>query len=152
VPGQSHHPSRPKPAREEPERPQAPTARRPGPPNPGGPRTPRGVHPVTWALALDLELARDRLPYSTAEARLLDGLCRWVKLECRVGSGPDGAALSPAGPRWASCLLAVQASARLCGDATRTILAPWLADADRAGPAGVAPGPGPGGVDFRPIG
>lgn len=109
-----------------------------------GRRAPRGVHPTVWALSEGLLAARSRLPYATAEARLLDGLQRWVALEAKIPA--SGVSLSPAGPRWAQVLAAVVAVARLCSDETRAMLAPWAAD---AGPAGAVAGVSPhAGVTF----
>lgn len=106
-------------------------------PNPAGPRVPRGVHPEVWRLALALLAARERLPYAAAEARLLDGLQRWVRLECTSPAG--GVALAPVGPRWAAVLAAVSAVARLCSPESAGLLAPWAGSAPTAPVAGVSP-------------
>ncbi len=111
-------------------------------------RAPRGVHPEPWRLAEALLDARSRLPYATAEARLLDGLQRWVALECRVPVG--GVSLSPAGPRWAHVLAAVAAVVRLCSADTQALLAPWATSGPAAPVAGVSPHAGVGFVPFTP--
>lgn len=102
-----------------------------------GRRAPRGVHPEPWRLAETLLAARSRLPYATAEARLLDGLQRWVALESKAPA--DGHALAPVGPRWALVLAAVTATARLCSAETQTMLAPWTGGGATAPTAGVSP-------------
>lgn len=111
----------------------------------GGRRAPRGVHPEPWRLSETLLAARSRLPYATAEARLLDGLQRWLALECRVPVG--GVSLAPSGPRWAHVLAAVTAVARLCSDDTQRLLAPWVTPGPAAPVAGVSPHAG---VAFEP--
>lgn len=109
----------------------------PSAPNPAGRRVPRGVHPAVWALYDALEGARRRLPYATAEARLVDGLARWVRLECTAPAG--GTPLAPVGARWAAVLTAVSAVARLVSPSTAALLAPWAAGAGPVGAAGVSP-------------
>lgn len=108
----------------------------PAPPNPAGPRCPRGVHPEVHRLSTALLGARERLPYATAEARLLDGLQRWVRLEST--SPAAGVSLAPVGPRWAAVLAAVRAVARLCSAESAGLLAPWVVQDHGAG-AGVSP-------------
>lgn len=88
-------------------------------------RVPRGVHPETWRLAEALLLAVQRLPYATAEARLLDGVQRFVRLEARAPV--DGVSLTPTGPRWAAVLRVVAAVAPLVSEDSRRLLAPWVA-------------------------
>jgi hypothetical protein len=90
---------------------------------------PRGVHPETWRLAQTLLVARRRLPYASAEARLVDGLQRFVALDAKVPV--DGVSLTPGGPRWGAVVTALQAIAALVSTDTRAMLAPWL-------PGGVA--------------
>lgn len=120
--------------------------RRPGPEPPatvglrGMRKAPRGVHPEVWRLSETLLAARGRLPYASAEARLLDGVQRFVALECRAPV--DGVSLTPTGPRWGAVLQLVRAAAALASDDSRGMLAPWV---------GVAPGvPGQGAVGVSP--
>ncbi len=81
-------------------------------------------HPEVWRLSEALLAARQRLPYASPEARLLDGLQRWVQLE---GGAPDPAArLQPTTPRWDGVLALVLATARLVSEPSRRMLAPWL--------------------------
>lgn len=130
------------PSSSSPDRPPS-SAAAPKPVRPAGPRVPRGVHPKVHELATALLVARERLPYATAEARLLDGLQRWVKWE--ASSPAQGVALAPVGPRWADLLVAVAAVARLCSDETRGLLAPWSTAAATATPGvGVSPSAGAG--------
>lgn len=116
-------------------------------PNPAGPRIPRGVHPAPWRLALALRAAVAVLPYASAEARLLDGLARYVRLECTAPA--SGRPLTPARPadRWADVLAAVAAVGGLVGPAARRVLAEWLAP---GGQVGTAPGAGAGFVPGVP--
>jgi hypothetical protein len=109
-----------------------------------GLRTPRGVHPETWRLYAACVTARDRVPYSSAEARLLDGLVWYVK-----HAGRTAPRLTPAGPAWADALALVAAVCRVCSVDTQALLAPWARQAPSA--PGVAP-PVTAGVDFRPFG
>jgi hypothetical protein len=118
----------------------------------GAARAPRGTHPEVWRLVCAVASAREALPYSTAEARLLDGLRWWLSSAAR-GAAPGGAGgrLTPTGPAWAQALVLVSAVAAVAGPATRTLLAPWTVAVASAG----APAPSPtsaGGVDFRPFG
>jgi hypothetical protein len=111
--------------------------------NPAGPRVPRRVHPTAWALASDLALARSLRPYATAEARLVDGLARWVRLECTAPAG--GAPLTPADAvRWGGVLAAVTATARLCGPAVQKTLARWTTPGAGTTAPGAAAGFVPG--------
>lgn len=110
---------------------------RPGPPGRrptvGGSRpVPRGVDPEVWRLSQTLLAARQRLPYATAEARLLDGVQRWVQLDARVPV--DGVSLTPTGPRWAAVLALLAAVAPLVSDESRRMLAPWLGPATPGAP------------------
>lgn len=110
-------------------------------------RAPAGVHPETWRLRCALITARDRVPFATAEARLLDGLCWFVKAAAKGATcdpAADGRRLAPGGPGWAGAVAAVGAVARVCSAETQVLLAPWC------GPAGAASGAA--GVDFRPFG
>jgi len=114
-------------------------------------RPPRGVDATAWRLRCALRDAVARLPYATAEARLLDGLERWVKLALTPGQTAPGApALVSTGPAWAAVLYAVAASAALVSEDSRALLAPWLAlvpappRAPGAGAAGAA-------ADFHPL-
>jgi hypothetical protein len=88
-------------------------------------------------LAEALLVARERLPYADAEARLLDGLQRWVALEAKAaGEGR----LRAVGARWAAVVGAVSAVARLCSPEAQTLLAPWaVAGAGAPGAPGVSP-------------
>lgn len=122
------------------------------PPNPAGPRVPRGVNPAVFRLYLALAQARGRLAYATAEARLLDGLARYVRLEC--GASSTGVPLTDVGPRWAELLGAVAATARLCSAESQALLAPWTVLVGGVG-GGAAPAPGVSphaGIDFRAYG
>jgi hypothetical protein len=99
-------------------------------------RVPKGWAPEVWRLRCALLAARERLPYASANARLLDGVERWVKLQ--------GRGKAPAGPWWATCCALAKAAAWATDDpATQAILAPW------AGLVDVAPVAGSG---FRPLG
>lgn len=99
---------------------------------------PAKADPQVWRLVEALSVAMKRLPYATAEARLLDGVGRWLSLEAR-GLGAGGPVrLQPHGPRWAAVLALVTASARLCSDEAQALLAPWT--------TGVAGAPGAPGV------
>lgn len=84
------------------------------PPTRAGPRVPRGVHPETWRLRCALLRAREARPYASADARLLDGVERYVRFECTSPAG--GSALAPVGPRWAAVLALVEAAVRLLRD------------------------------------
>lgn len=111
---------------------------------------PRGVDTGAWALRCALREAVSRLPYAAAEARLLDGLERWVRAALR-GPGqaaPGATALVSAGPAWAAVLHAVAAVAALASDDTRGLLAPWLALVP-APPR--SPGVAPPTAGFRPL-
>lgn len=118
---------------------------RPGPgerPTAGAPRrTPRGVHPETWRLSEALLAARSRLPYASAEARLLDGVQRFVQLDARAPV--DGVSLTPTGPRWAAVLRLLAAVAPLVSDGSRAILAPWVGPTGPAAPGQAAVGVSP---------
>ncbi len=110
-------------------------------------RAPPGVHPETWRLRCALITARDRVPFATAEARLLDGLCWFVKAAAKGATcdpAADGRRLAPGGPGWAGAVAAVGAVARVCSAETQVLLAPWC--------GGAAAGAATGGVDFRPFG
>ncbi len=119
-------------------------------------RPPRHTDPVVWRLRCALLSARERLPYASAEARLLDGLERYVKFAARPGLAPldGGAALRSTGPAWAAVLTAVAAAAELCGPEARGLLAPWTvlvptpARAPGVAPAGTSPSRGGG---FEPL-
>lgn len=93
---------------------------------------PRGVHPDVWRLSETLLAARRRLPYASGEARLIDGVQRFIQLDARVPV--DGVSLTPTGPRWAAVLALVSAVAPLVSDDSRRMLAPWV------GAAASAPG------------
>jgi len=104
---------------------------------------PRGVHPETWRLSETLLAARRRLPYASGEARLIDGVQRFVQLDARVPV--DGVSLTPTGPRWAAVLRLLAAIAPLVSEDSRRMLAPWL------GPSAALPGaPGQADVGVSP--
>lgn len=111
----------------------------PGPqsPAPRGPRLPRGVHPEVWRLRSALLRAREARPYASADARLLDGVERYVRFECT--SPASGVALAPVGPRWAAVLDLVSAVTRVLADPAPD-LAEWARVAGSPAPGyGVPP-------------
>jgi hypothetical protein len=103
---------------------------------------PRGrAHPETWRLRDVVLAARERLPFATAEARLLDGLRWFVEREARAVP-----ALSPAsGVRWAQTLALVSAVHDVCSPETQALLLPWSRAVTGHGPA-----PAPGAVPAHP--
>lgn len=106
-------------------------------PSPAGPRVPRGVHPETWRLRHALLRAREARPYASADARLLDGVERYVRFECTSPAG--GVSLAPVGPRWAAVLALVAATVRLLRDPAPD-LEEWSRVAGTPAPGyGVAP-------------
>lgn len=79
-----------------------------------------------------------RLPYGTADARLLDGIDKWI--------GWTGKGQPIPGPWWALACALVAAAVPCLADATaRRLVAPW---GRREGPAPADAGPG----EFRPLG
>lgn len=76
-------------------------------------------------MAQALAQARLARPTFDAEARLLAGLAWWVRTAATGTIAPDAVTLRPEGPVWASVLAAVAATAALCGEGTRRLLAPW---------------------------
>src|SRR6476660_1320202 len=79
----------------------------------------RGWAPEAWRLRCALRAARERLPYATTDARLLDGVERWV-----LGTGLGRPV---PGPWWALALALVTAAARCLADAaSRRLVAPWV--------------------------
>jgi hypothetical protein len=100
---------------------------------------PRHVDPEVWALVQALRQARDALPWGSAEARLVDGLHTFCRLEATGGSSSEAVVLAPRGPRWASVLAAVGAVARLSSEGTRRLLAPWAGVQPAAPVGGVSP-------------
>jgi hypothetical protein len=101
-------------------------------------KKPRHVDPQVWALVTALVQARESLPYESSEARLLDGVARWVRTAATGTTGPDGVVLRPEGPVWAAVLALVGSAARLCGEGSRRLLEPWAG----LSPAGAPPGAG----------
>lgn len=101
------------------------------------PRPPRGWDPGVWALRVALCTAVARLPYASANARLLDGVERWVRL--------GGRGRAAAGPWWGHAVALTAAAVAACDDPpTTALLAPWV------GLAGVRPGAAASA--FRPLG
>lgn len=100
-----------------------------------GSKPPRGWAPEVWRLRTTLLAARERLPYATAVARLLDGVERYVRLE--------GRGRAAAGAWWAQVLDLVRAASALADAETRALLAPW---------AGLVRAPAVAGSGFRPVG
>jgi hypothetical protein len=97
---------------------------------------PRGWAPAVWALRVALLTARSRLPYASANARLLDGVERWVRM--------GGRGRPASGPWWAHAVALTRAVAGAVDDApTRAILAPW---------AGLVVDHPVAGSGFRPLG
>jgi hypothetical protein len=97
---------------------------------------PRGWAPDVWALRVALLTARSRLPYASANARLLDGVERWVRM--------GGRGRPASGPWWAWAVALTRAAAGACDDEpTRRILAPW---------AGLVVDHPVAGTGFRPLG
>lgn len=117
-----------------------PVGRRPTVGTDGRP-VPRGVHPETWRLSETLLAARRRLPYASGEARLLDGVQRFVQLDARVPV--DGVSLTPTGPRWAAVMRLLAAVAPLVSEDSRRMLAPWLGPATPGAPGQAAVGVSP---------
>lgn len=103
-------------------------------------RPPKGWVAGVWELRITLLYARERLPWASPNARLLDGVERWVRMGGRgrqVGSG-----------WWAHALALVGAAAAACDDApTTALLAPWLGGVRPPAPAPAGPAPG-----FRVVG
>lgn len=89
-------------------------------------------------MRMALLAARERLPYASANARLLDGVERWV----RIG----GRGRAAAGPWWATAVALVAAAAAAVDPDTALVLAPWVGLVAYAAPA-VA-----GATAWRPIG
>jgi len=101
-------------------------------------RPPRHWAPEAWRLRCALYDAMTRLPYGTADARLLDGVDKWV--------GWTGKGKPVPGPWWALACALVAAMAPCLADATaRRLVAPW---GRGEGVAGADAGPG----GFRPLG
>jgi hypothetical protein len=109
--------------------------------DPSARKVPRGVHPETWRLASTLLVARQRLPYASAEARLIDGVQRFVQLDAT--SPVDGVSLAPEGPRWRAVLAVLAAIAPLVSDDSRRLFAPWIG-------VGVAGTPAQGAIGVSP--
>lgn len=81
-------------------------------------RPPKGWSPEVWRLRATLLAARERLPYATANARLLDGVERYVRI---AGRGKPAS-----GPWWASVLALVKAAVVLLDPESAKLLAPWV--------------------------
>lgn len=81
-------------------------------------KPPRYWAPEAWRLRCALLVARQRLPYHTADARLLDGVERWVLYTGKGKPVP--------GPWWALAVALASAAASALADADgRVLLAPW---------------------------
>lgn len=108
--------------------------RRAGSQDPDRPR--RGWAPEAWRLRCALRTAKDRMPYATADARLIDGVERWMLYTARGHAVP--------GPWWGRCCALVTAMAGCLVDReARALVAPWCLGGVSAA-AGAAPG-------FRPL-
>lgn len=111
-----------------------PPRRRKAPCDPA--RPPRYWAPEAWRLYCAVTDARQRLAYATADARLLDGVEKWLVLQGKGKPVP--------GPWWSLAVaLTAQAWACLSDEPSRRLLAPW---------ARPGAGPAPADVGFRPLG
>lgn len=109
--------------------------RRAGTCDPDRPR--RGWAPEAWRLRCALRVARERIPYATADARLIDGVERWMLYTARGRPVP--------GPWWGrTCALVTAMRDCLEDHGGRLLVAPWC-----LGEGAVAAGAEPGG--FRPL-
>lgn len=97
--------------------------------SPAAEATPPGWHPDVWALGATLKVCYCRLPNSTPEGRLLQGLASWVRL--------GGKHRPNRGEWWAGTLAMVETAAALIDEqGTRNLLAPWCNR--RTGPGAVS--------------
>ena len=100
---------------------------------------PRGWAPEAWRLRCAVVVARQSLPYHTADARLLDGVDKWLLWTGKGKPVP--------GPWWTVACGLVSAVYPALADATaRALIAPWGRGAAGAAPADAGPG------GFRPLG
>lgn len=101
-------------------------------------RVPRGWAPEAWRLRCAVVTARQALPYASADARLLDGVDKWLLW--------TGKGMPVPGPWWALALALVRAMGGCLAspDAAR-LVAPW------ARGEGV-PSADAGPDQFRPLG
>ncbi len=84
-------------------------------------------------------IARQALPYASADARLLDGVDKWLLWTGKGHSVP--------GPWWALALALVTAMVPCLADpASARLLAPWCQR------EGITPGADAGPGQFRPLG
>lgn len=82
-------------------------------------KPPRYWHPEAWRLRCAMLAARERLPYHTADARLLDGIERWMLYTGKGQPVP--------GPWWTMAVaLASACSAALSDAPARRLIAPWV--------------------------
>ena len=101
-------------------------------------RPPRYWAPEAWRLRCAVYDAMTRLPYASADARLLDGLEKWL--------GWTGKGQPIPGPWWArACVLTAGVHQALADATSARLVAPW-AGAGAIAPADAGPGA------FRPLG
>lgn len=101
-------------------------------------RPPRHWAPEAWRLRCAIATARQSLPYATADARLLDGVEKWLLWTGKGKAVP--------GPWWALALALVAAMHPCLADAAAArLVAPWARE------TGV-PGGDAGPDAFRPLG
>lgn len=99
-------------------------------------RPPRHWAPEAWRLCCAVYAACSRLPYASADARLLDGFHKWMLWTGKGQPIP--------GPWWTRCCALAGALARCLADVdSASLVAPWCHG------EGAAPGEGGG---FRPLG
>ena len=100
-------------------------------------RPARHWHPEAWLLRCAVWDAGTRLPYASADARLLDGFEHWL--------GWTGKGQPVPGPWWGlACGLAAAVVPALADPVAARLVAPWARDG--AVPSGDASG------GFRPLG
>ncbi len=81
-------------------------------------RTPRGWAPEAWRLRCTVCIARQALPYASADARLLDGVDKWLLWTGRGKPVP--------GPWWAlACALTSAMAPCLASSEAARLVAPW---------------------------
>ena len=101
-------------------------------------RPPRGWAPEAWRLRCAVVTARQALPYASADARLLDGVDKWLLWTGKGKPVP--------GPWWGlACALTAACHSCLADAGAVRLVAPWVQHG--AVPSGDA---GPGA--FRPLG